>query len=273
MDSVTRILQIISNSVRRSIVHSLKGTSMMFSELMRESGLNPNYDTGPFYYHLSILLDSCIIEKKGDEYRLTTFGDTIASFIDSLQRESAFLLKTEKPKIRGEKRMKEIEAKWLSQDDIKDGVYGIVAGPVEPRPDEVLPEDPQFNNWQETLPMLEMPPRSFFGHILGFEKDGAKLGSIHVRFCYRRKPEARGATAQILGIYTVDNNYRKIGLTRSSLLQHMMEEFLRQFKENHGQSVEIDIVNAEDEDLVNVLKKLGFERCLTTYMMRTTILS
>ena len=99
---------------------------MIFSDVMRVCGLNPNHDTGPFFYHLSILSDAGIIEKIGSEYRLTSFGDTIASFIDSLRRESTFLLESEEPKKGGEPRMGKIEAKWLTQPEARHGEYGIL---------------------------------------------------------------------------------------------------------------------------------------------------
>ena len=40
-------------------------------------------------YPLSVLLDSNIVEKKSDRYWLTQFGNTIADFIGTLQREGA----------------------------------------------------------------------------------------------------------------------------------------------------------------------------------------
>lgn len=52
---------------------------MLFSDLMRACGLNPNSDTGTFSYHLSILLDSDIVVKKDNEYQLTDFGNKTSS--------------------------------------------------------------------------------------------------------------------------------------------------------------------------------------------------
>jgi len=170
--------------------------------------------------------------------------------------------------------MVDIEARWLSQDDSGSGMYGIIIGPSKLKP--IPPEQPEveerldeFRRWQRILPQLDVPPPSFIGHVLGFEKDSVKFGSMHVRFFTR---QATGmATAQILGIYTVDNNYRKVGITRSSMLRQMMEEFLRQAKEHKTQSVEIEKVDAEDEDLTMILKELDFARYQTTYAMRRTI--
>lgn len=47
--------------------------------------------------------------------------------------------------------------------------------------------------------------------------------------------------------------------------------FLRQARDQKVQSVEIERVDADDEDLTMVLKELGFARYQTMYMMRRTI--
>lgn len=116
-DGTNGVLQIISNPIRKSAIKSLKGNSMVFSEVMRACGLNPNYDSGPFYYHLSVLLDSNIVEKRSNKYQLTQFGNTIADFIGTLQRESAFLLKANEPQ--GGERMEKTQSKRLGQAVIK----------------------------------------------------------------------------------------------------------------------------------------------------------
>ncbi len=63
----------------------------------------------------------------------------------------------------------------------------------------------------------------------------------------------------------------KIGETRASVLRQMMEEFARQARGHHVETVLVDQMNAEDADPVNVLKQLGYERYLTTCMMRAMI--
>jgi len=275
VEAAIEILQTISNPIRCYLIRSLKGKTLAFSELMRACRLNPNYDTGTFSYHLSVLLDSNIILRKDNGYQLTKFGSTIAGFIDALQRESAFLLKTLEPNKGGEGMAGKIESRWLGQADLS-GQYGLIMGPIETTPPvktpyeiEKGPEVEVFSKWERTLPQLDIPPPSFVGHVLGFEKDGIKLGSIHVRFSKRRSDGTR--RAEVIGIYTKDNDYRKAGMVRSSMLRQMMEEFLRQAKEHKVQSIELEKVDAEDEDLTMVLKELGFERYQTTYLMRKTI--
>jgi hypothetical protein len=278
VEAAAGILRTISNPIRCYLIQSLKGNAMVFSDLMRACGLDPNFDTGNFSYHLSVLLDSNIVVKKENEYQLTTFGNTIANFLDSLQRESAFLLKTLEPRKGGEGMMANIEAGWLSQADMEDGSWWFYR-PMksqfwEMKKEELLPSEPadephEFYNWERTLPQPNVPLPNFFGYFLGFKKDGIKLGAIHVRFCKR---VATGmTTAQILGLFTVDNNYRDTGISRISMFRQMMEEFLRQAKEHKTQSIEMEKVDAEDEDLTSVLKELGFERYQTTYMMQKII--
>jgi len=282
-DLVLRMLQITSNPIRKSTILSLKGTSMTFSDVMRACGLNPNCDTGPFFYHLSVLSDSGIVEKKGNDYQLTGLGRTIATLIDSLEREGAFLLKTDKPREGGQREVEKITAKWLRQSEVRHGEYGILlGGPKKPslKPEEsphAVPEDKprlqDFGKWIESLPRLEIPPPDFFGHILGFEKNGVKLGSMHIRLAIgaRKGTERVMAIARILSIWVLADGYRQIGETKASALRQMMEEFTKQARDHHVQTILVDAINAEDEDLVNVLKQLGYERYLTTYMMRATI--
>jgi hypothetical protein len=245
---------------------------MIYSEVMRTCGLDPNYDTGPFNYHISVLLDSNLIKKEQNRYQLTNLGEIIARFILTIQRECRFLLKTEKEK-EVKKQMEKIESKWLNQEDINKQEHGFIAGPVKTplveKKEEYTQERQKFYNLQKKIPQLEVPPPSFFGHTIGYEKNAVKLGSIHLRFHVRSATNI--ATAQILGIYTVDNNYKKIGETRQSLLRKMMNELLEQLQENGTEQVEIDRAYSEDQDLVNVLKDLDFKRISTSYLMRKTI--
>lgn len=166
IDASAQMLQLIANPVRKTIILALEGASMSFTEVMRASGLDPNFDTGPFTYHLSALLDSRIVEKVDNKYRLTNFGNTIATLMKSLERESAFLLKIDQANKGGERMIGKIELKWLGPVDL-DGQYGLImhGEPIEPAPweKEKRPEDEVFSRWERTLPEPDMPAPSFIG--------------------------------------------------------------------------------------------------------------
>jgi len=89
------ILQTLANPVRKSVIAALGSlhTPLRFSELMEASGLNPNFDTGQFWYHLSELTKRGIIMKDGDRYGLTQFGFKLSKILDTMERECSFLLK------------------------------------------------------------------------------------------------------------------------------------------------------------------------------------
>jgi DNA-binding HxlR family transcriptional regulator len=94
LDTV-EILQTIGNSVRKSVLTALasRHTALKFSELMEASGLDPNFDTGQFWYHLSELMSKGIIIKNEDRYGLSQFGYKLAKILDTVERECSFLLK------------------------------------------------------------------------------------------------------------------------------------------------------------------------------------
>jgi len=92
------ILQTLGNLIRKSVVHVLasKHTVLKFSELMEESGLDPNFDTGQFWYHLSELIKRGIVIRDEDHYRLSQFGFKLSKILDIVERECSFLLEEEK---------------------------------------------------------------------------------------------------------------------------------------------------------------------------------
>jgi len=91
---IVQVLQTLGNSIRKAVVNSLATARkpLRFSELMEVSGLDPNFDTGQFQYHLSELLKRDIILKAENEYRLTQFGYKLSRLLDIMERECSFLL-------------------------------------------------------------------------------------------------------------------------------------------------------------------------------------
>lgn len=287
-DLALRVLKIVSNPIRKSIIESLEETPMIFSDIMRACGLDPNHDTGPFYYHLSILIDAGLVEKGESQYHLTSLGGTVATLIGTLQRESGFLLEHEPlAERKGGKRLDKIEAKWLTQAEVQHGDYGFMMGgprrpPREPEPStspEDIPTHREMLAWKESLPKIEVPKKvlsDLFGvHVLGFEREGVKLGSMHVTFSTGSEvgTERVVSLAKIRSIHVLSRNCREVGETRASVLRRMMEEFTRLAREHGIQTIIVERANAEDEELMDVLKGLDFERYMTTYLMRAQFLS
>lgn len=91
---IIQVLQTLGNETRKSAVTSLATAQhpLRYSELMEVSGLNPNYDTGQFNYHLSELMKRNIIMKVDNEYRLTQFGFKLSKLLGTMERECSFLL-------------------------------------------------------------------------------------------------------------------------------------------------------------------------------------
>ena len=105
LDAVS-IFQTLGNPVRKAVVSALASEhrALRFSELMKASGLDPNFDTGQFMYHLSELMSRNIILKEEDGYKLTQFGFKIAKIMKTLEHECSFLFKERIQE--GKKRMK-----------------------------------------------------------------------------------------------------------------------------------------------------------------------
>lgn len=90
---VVELLQTLGNTVRKAIVNSLALSQhpLRFSDLMEASGLNPNFDTGQFNYHLNELSKKNIITKVGNKYGLTQFGFKLSKLLEVMERECSFL--------------------------------------------------------------------------------------------------------------------------------------------------------------------------------------
>ena len=91
---IVQVMQTLGNETRKSVVTSLAATQrpLRYSELMEASGLDPNYDTGQFHYHLGELMKRDIIVKVENEYHLTQFGYKLSKLLGMLERECSFLL-------------------------------------------------------------------------------------------------------------------------------------------------------------------------------------
>jgi len=91
-EEASDILQGISHRLRIAIIESLVARPRTFSAIMAICGLNPNFDSGLFYYHLSELIGRGIVEKEGGVYRLTSFGNSVYKVIKTLETERSALV-------------------------------------------------------------------------------------------------------------------------------------------------------------------------------------
>lgn len=82
------LLRILSSRIRREIITSLskdkKGTR--YSQLVAERSLSET-NSGVFNFHLSKLIDSNLIQKKDDLYKLTWKGQLAAKFLDKIEED------------------------------------------------------------------------------------------------------------------------------------------------------------------------------------------
>ena len=85
---ISSVLKALNHPVRREIILFLDkpGKIGSFSDL-HEHVLRHTKSTGQFSYHLKLLLDAKIIEKKGDRYNLTKFGERAAGMIQLIDLE------------------------------------------------------------------------------------------------------------------------------------------------------------------------------------------
>jgi hypothetical protein len=101
------VLQTLGNPIRKFVVAALGSQykALKFSELMAASGLDPNFNTGQFWYHISELMKRRIVLKEEEKYKLTQFGFKLAKVLSTVERECSFLFKEQKNG--GERRVKE----------------------------------------------------------------------------------------------------------------------------------------------------------------------
>lgn len=101
------VLQTLGNPIRKSVVAALASQhkALGFSELMEASRLDPNFDTGQFWYHILELTKRGIIVKDEDRYGLSQFGFKLAKILDTVERECSFLLQERKE--RGGRKMED----------------------------------------------------------------------------------------------------------------------------------------------------------------------
>ena len=87
-------LQILGNYIRKAIIESLYSNpgTKRFSELMQLSGLDPNSDSGHFFYHLQELLKNNYVKKESVGYSLTEKGFKLSKVLNAINRGASLNL-------------------------------------------------------------------------------------------------------------------------------------------------------------------------------------
>jgi len=253
-DPISQVLQSISNPIRRSIVQILasKREPFIFSELMREIGLNPNFDAGHFYYHLSVLVDQNIVSKTENKYTLTELGLKLSSIIGTLEKECGFFLKKETDL---ENEVVDFEVKWIKKKDWEK--YGMAADLKEATQRQRLPKDEEER----------MRKFRFQGECIAAVRNGVTLGWIWVHSAIGADLKQRKLVTPIRNIAEIGDIILFVtGKERTQVAKKMVEMFLTEANKK-GANLVTAKVSAEDEELVSIFKSFGFERTGINYDM------
>lgn len=253
-DPTSQLLRSISNPIRRSIVQVLASEqeSMAFSELMRECGLNPNFDAGHFSYHLSVLIDQNIVNKKENKYTFTELGLKLSNIIETLDKECEFFLKKEN-KLENEDMT--FEVKWAKKKDWEK--YRMAADLKEAVQRQKLSKDEEEKMWKFR----------FKGEGIVALRNEETLGWMWVEASVGADLKEKKLLTPIRNIAGINDIVLFVtGKERGHVARKMIEMFLTEAKKKDATLVTANI-SAEDEELVSVFKSFGFEREGIIYSM------
>lgn len=257
----------LGHLLRRSILLALKDSSLPFSELMRICGLNPDHDSGLFVYHLSQLTTLKLIERTGEEYRLSSFGERTADFVSAMERESAFLTENTFEEMEVKEMSDSIKTEWLNEADMhqKGVIISTEKDFVPKMTEEEMKDYKNVKEWskinqyllvskaEKPIAHLEVDVR----YIISAERENEtqpidRIISIKPYFLIKQiffvlwatNPAEREKAVTAL-LAEVEEEGRKLGIRKITLYQ----------------------VNADDKTVISALKQLGYQRFATRYMM------
>jgi len=254
-DPTSQVLQSISNPIRRSIIQILapKKEPFVFSELMRECGLNPNFDAGHFSYHLSVLIDQNIASKRESKYTLTELGLKLSDIVETLDKECGFFLKRENREIENE--VVNFEVKWARKKDWEK--YGISADLKEAVQRQKLAKDEEEKMWKFR----------FKDEYIVALRDEETLGWMRVLAHVGADLKERRLLTPIKNVANIaDVTLFVPGEDRNHVAKKMIEMLLNEANRKGATLVTANI-SAEDEELVSTFKSFGFERIGINYNM------
>lgn len=260
------VFRALSRSLRRSIISALRGSDRQFSDLMRTCGLDPDHDSGLFVYHLSQLIDLGLVERVGEGYRLTDFGERISELVSTVERESAFLIeripkeKKEVTEVKGD-----ISIEWFEFDKM------VQQGILYETEEDFVPKMSQEQ--RRIYEVAKQWPKA--NKYLVALKDERPMAHLRIELKYHITAECEKARRPVRAVKAVEPHLEieDLGLrTTEAVDREKAVTALLEIVEDEGRDIGVKKiwvyqVNADDKAVVSALKERGFQRFATTYIM------
>ena len=265
-------LRAVAHPIRSRIIMALDSAPRRFSRIMEFCGLDPSHDTGPFFYHLSFLMESGIVGKEDESYSLTMFGSQIAELLKAIRREAEYQVREIDPTGGGDGMVSTqgIKVRWAKEEEMSSGRYGMLildTEKMEQRKDidlewELATDQLEtYNEWIKSLPSMKGQ------RMLLAEREGKPAGCL----VFRPMQELRGdfpgkvkstTLADVTSIVVLEH-----GKARKEIAKALFRSLLNEGTANHLEKIKIVKIDSEDNKVVETLQELGFERTTTYYEM------
>lgn len=268
-DTTSETLRAISHPVRRSMIEALEIQTLSFSDLMLECGLNPNFDTGQFCYHLSDLTENAIVSKKAEKYHLTDFGCRVSKYLKMIDSEcSMSLKKVTESEVKEVNRLEELVTRWQTEEESKKREGKMLSFDIQKTKERIPPDKrlktEKFKEWTERIPV----PTVYL-----VERHGERLGELILDF--RKQDVVELIKTDEERIPRVVSTIYEVGaLTfkedREKVIEIMLDRFLAEAKGNGAEVMRVEVPD-EDHAYLSALKDLGFEKLGTLHLMQKII--
>ncbi|MFB0523346.1 MAG: hypothetical protein ACETV1_06265 [Candidatus Bathyarchaeia archaeon] len=229
-------------------------------------GLDPDHDSGLFVYHLSQLIDSGIIKRRGEGYGLTNFGEKASELLLAVERESSFLLERIHREEKEVKEVKEdIDVQWVGPDEM------VQRGVLYRTEEDFVPK--MSHEQRQIYETAKKWPKS--DRYLVASKEEKPLAHLRPELKYRITAECEKFPRPVKVVKAVEPQLEieDIGLRTTEAVDRKnaviaLLEALEDESRNIGvKRIQVYKVNADDEAVVSALKERGFQRFATTYVM------
>lgn len=258
-NDVMALLRNLSNPVRKSIVEVLgQRGGATFSDLLVLCALNTYYQKGLLDYHLKELQKSGILCKAESGYLLTGIGDTVARFLESVEKayERLFISETKG----GE--MVQVRIEPLEDEDACEVCLAKYGTGVEMENEALWACGKKvplkhMSGWGKTVSLLARSDDKIIGVFHGntipmhiVNREGEKLGVIQPR---SDRPANR-VDGEIFEIW-IHRNYEGCGVEKQ-----LIEAFIDHMKEQGALTIIAERVLTENEDLRKAFEDLNFQQ-------------